>query len=326
MNIANPSYPDPYQGRTPASVVRARAEHQHRRRQHGESVLRHVQRRLLAPARRGHGDQRGRRLHEVERVQRERDDQQPRQSAPGVAATPLGAAEPRMGQHLAGAVDWLAEVTRRCSSASRSGCRTATSTRRSYTLGKVTDNSFGGTSTGTITDYYNQQLGRRLRQRRPAARRGLQRRLSGKGRRRAWHRLDAPQFGAVQREGRQGSEQRRRDDRLRAWHGQGRGQPRQLGPDAGGERLPRIERARPDHADVHNNNNYNRFDVRASKAINLSSNRRLELIAQVFNLFGRNNLGGIGSSFQTNALSNTFGQISTAQPRQQGEIAVRMTF
>jgi hypothetical protein len=75
-----------------------------------------------------------------------------------------------------------------------------------------------------------------------------------------------------------------------------------------------------------NNNNYNRFDVRASKAINLSSNRRLELIAQVFNLFGRNNLGGIGSSFQTNALSNTFGQISTAQPRQQGEVAVRVTF
>ena len=69
-----------------------------------------------------------------------------------------------------------------------------------------------------------------------------------------------------------------------------------------------------------------RFDIRASKAINLGSRRRVELIGQVFNLFGRTNLGGIGSSFNTNALSNTFSQLSTAQPRQQGEVAVRVTF
>ena len=77
---------------------------------------------------------------------------------------------------------------------------------------------------------------------------------------------------------------------------------------------------------INNSNDYNRFDIRASKAINLSGRRRVELIGQVFNLFGRTNLGGIGSSFNTNSRSSTFGQLSTAQPRQQGEIAVRLTF
>ena len=79
---------------------------------------------------------------------------------------------------------------------------------------------------------------------------------------------------------------------------------------------------------TNNTNGYNRVDVRAAKLIGLSGRRRLELIGQVFNLFGRTNLGGIGSSFNTNALSvgDTFGQLPTAQPRQQGEIAVKVTF
>jgi len=63
-----------------------------------------------------------------------------------------------------------------------------------------------------------------------------------------------------------------------------------------------------------------------SKAFTLGGKRRLEGIFQIFNLFGRDNLGGIGSSFQTNALSDTFGQLTTAQPKQQSEIAVRFTF
>jgi hypothetical protein len=67
-------------------------------------------------------------------------------------------------------------------------------------------------------------------------------------------------------------------------------------------------------------------DVRISKAFSLSANRRVELIAQVFNLFGRTNLGGVGSTFQTNALSNTFGQYTTAQYRQQAELAARIVF
>jgi hypothetical protein len=49
-------------------------------------------------------------------------------------------------------------------------------------------------------------------------------------------------------------------------------------------------------------------------------------IFQIVNLFGRDNLGGIGSSFQTNALSDAFGQLPTAQNRQQAEIAVRLMF
>jgi hypothetical protein len=52
----------------------------------------------------------------------------------------------------------------------------------------------------------------------------------------------------------------------------------------------------------------------------------VELIGQVFNLLGRTNLGGVGSSYQTNARSADFGRILTAQPRQQGEVAIRMTW
>jgi hypothetical protein len=72
-------------------------------------------------------------------------------------------------------------------------------------------------------------------------------------------------------------------------------------------------------------NEYNRFDVRASKAIAFGG-RRLELIAQVFNLFGRDNLGAIELGWQENALSDAFGRILTVQPRQQAELAVRFTF
>ena len=71
---------------------------------------------------------------------------------------------------------------------------------------------------------------------------------------------------------------------------------------------------RTDWADtlINNNNSYNRFDIREQGDQSLGpAAPRADW--QVFNLFGRNNLGGIGSSFQTNALSNTFGQISTAQ-------------
>jgi hypothetical protein len=69
-----------------------------------------------------------------------------------------------------------------------------------------------------------------------------------------------------------------------------------------------------------------RFDVRGSKTINLGGTRKVELIGQLFNLFGRTNLGGIGSQYQTNARAATFGQILTAQARQQGEVAVRFAW
>jgi hypothetical protein len=73
-------------------------------------------------------------------------------------------------------------------------------------------------------------------------------------------------------------------------------------------------------------NEFNRFDIRASKAIGLGGGRQIELIAQVFNVFGSDNLGGIGIGWTQNALSNSFGRISSALPRQEAELAVRFRF
>ncbi|MBI3048070.1 MAG: TonB-dependent receptor [Acidobacteria bacterium] len=73
-------------------------------------------------------------------------------------------------------------------------------------------------------------------------------------------------------------------------------------------------------------NEFNRFDVRASKGFGLGGGRQIELIAQVFNLFGKDNLGGIGVGWTQNALSNSFGRISSALPRQEAELAVRFRF
>jgi len=76
-------------------------------------------------------------------------------------------------------------------------------------------------------------------------------------------------------------------------------------------------------------NGYNRFDVRVSKAVMLGT-RRVEFIAQVQNLFGRDNFGvglaATGSPWQENVLSDSFGRILEVQPRQQAELAVRFTF
>jgi hypothetical protein len=79
----------------------------------------------------------------------------------------------------------------------------------------------------------------------------------------------------------------------------------------------------PDQLDT---NEYNRFDVRASKAFGVGGGRQIEFIAQVFNLFGKDNLGGIDSGWTQNALSNSFGRISSALPRQEAELAVRFRF
>jgi len=73
-------------------------------------------------------------------------------------------------------------------------------------------------------------------------------------------------------------------------------------------------------------NEYKRFDVRASKAFALGGDRQIEFIAQAFNLFGSDNLGGIGVGWTQNALSNSFGRISSALPRQEAELAVRFRF
>jgi hypothetical protein len=69
-------------------------------------------------------------------------------------------------------------------------------------------------------------------------------------------------------------------------------------------------------------NTFNRVDLRLTKGFAFGG-RKIELVGQVFNLFGTDNLGGIGTNQTTNALAASFGQIPNAQPRQQGEIAIR---
>ncbi|OFW02313.1 MAG: hypothetical protein A3J29_22840 [Acidobacteria bacterium RIFCSPLOWO2_12_FULL_67_14b] len=71
---------------------------------------------------------------------------------------------------------------------------------------------------------------------------------------------------------------------------------------------------------------FQRFDVRVSKALNLGGGRRAEFIAQVFNLFGTDSFGPGALPWQMNALSNAFGTIGTVHPRQQGEVAVRFVW
>ena len=73
-------------------------------------------------------------------------------------------------------------------------------------------------------------------------------------------------------------------------------------------------------------NEYRRLDLRASKSLALGSERRLELIAQVFNVLGRDNLGGVGSGWVTNALSDSFGRLLASQDNRQAELAVRFVF
>src|SRR5262249_25461936 len=74
------------------------------------------------------------------------------------------------------------------------------------------------------------------------------------------------------------------------------------------------------------NNRLIQLDLRVSKAINIGRGMRVELIGQVFNVLGRDNLGGLSSQYITNVRSDSFGRILAAQARQQGEVAVRMVF
>ena len=65
------------------------------------------------------------------------------------------------------------------------------------------------------------------------------------------------------------------------------------------------------------------LDTRVSKSISISAGRRIELVAQVFNLLNRKNLT---ASWQTNALSSSFSTISSAGNMRQAELAVRFSF
>ena len=71
---------------------------------------------------------------------------------------------------------------------------------------------------------------------------------------------------------------------------------------------------------------FKRVDVRISKQIRVGGDRRAELIAQVFNMFGSDSYGIGATPWQANALSNSFGTINTVYPRQQAEVAVRFVW
>jgi len=72
---------------------------------------------------------------------------------------------------------------------------------------------------------------------------------------------------------------------------------------------------------------YNRFDVRVSRAFAVGGERSIELSAQVLNLFGRDNLiGGTGGNFLNTATSNSFGTYSVAGARQEAELGIRFKF
>ena len=70
-------------------------------------------------------------------------------------------------------------------------------------------------------------------------------------------------------------------------------------------------------------NEYASLDVRASKSFTLGGRQTLELMAQVFNLLGRDNLQ---PTWSTNALSNAFGRIQQGLNRQQAELVFRYAF
>ncbi len=75
------------------------------------------------------------------------------------------------------------------------------------------------------------------------------------------------------------------------------------------------------------NSNFNRFDIRLSRSLALGGGRSVDLVAQVFNVFGRDNLiGGTGGTFINNSLSNAFGQYNVAAPRQDAEVGISFKF
>ena len=71
----------------------------------------------------------------------------------------------------------------------------------------------------------------------------------------------------------------------------------------------------------------NLLDLRASKAIRVAGSAKVDLLAQVFNLFNTKNLQSqYGGGRQANALSAAFGKIVTARDGTQGELAIRLTW
>jgi hypothetical protein len=73
-------------------------------------------------------------------------------------------------------------------------------------------------------------------------------------------------------------------------------------------------------------NEFYGLDLRASKSIRLTQTQRVELVAQVFNVFNRTNLTPGAAGWQTNALSASFGTLSSALNKRQAELGIRFVF
>src|SRR5262245_48059340 len=71
-------------------------------------------------------------------------------------------------------------------------------------------------------------------------------------------------------------------------------------------------------------NEFYALDLRASKSIRVSNDRRVELVAQVFNLLNRKNL--LAGGWVTNVRSSTFGTSVSAAPMRQAELGLRFVF
>jgi hypothetical protein len=75
-------------------------------------------------------------------------------------------------------------------------------------------------------------------------------------------------------------------------------------------------------------NRYNSLDVRITRTFKLTETKKAEIVGQIFNIMGSDNLlasGGLGG-YVNNALSDSFGRILAAGNRQQAELAVRLAW
>jgi hypothetical protein len=71
----------------------------------------------------------------------------------------------------------------------------------------------------------------------------------------------------------------------------------------------------------------NLFDMRASKSVRIAGRLKIDLLAQAFNLFNTKNLQAqFGGGRVGNALSNTFGKITSARPSRQIELAIKTSW
>jgi hypothetical protein len=68
-------------------------------------------------------------------------------------------------------------------------------------------------------------------------------------------------------------------------------------------------------------------DMRLSKSFPLRGGMKIDVLAQVFNFLNTKNLQDqYGGGRQTNALSSVFGSINTARPMRQGELAIKLAW